>query len=81
MPKVVRRMQGQCSAIRYNKHGQLIGKNASEMQSYIGMAARQIVPLSICSLPKVSAVLKNKIWEQVRVISFSLTWILCSLFY
>ena len=74
-------MQGQRSAIRYNKHGQLIGKNASEMQSYIGVVARQTVPLSICSWPKVSAELKNKIWEQVRVISFSLTWILCSLFY
>ena len=81
MPKVVRRMQVQRSVIRYNKRGQLIGKNASEMQSYIGMVARQTVPLSICSRPKVSAVLKNKIWEQVRVISFSFTWILCSLFY
>ncbi|KAL5546690.1 hypothetical protein UlMin_006377 [Ulmus minor] len=66
MPKVVRRMQGQRSVIRYNKCGQLIGKNASEMQSYIGVVARQTVPLSICSWPKVSAELKKKIWEQVR---------------
>ena len=34
MPKVVRRMQGERSTIRYNRHGQLIGRNASEMQSY-----------------------------------------------
>ncbi|KAL5563325.1 hypothetical protein UlMin_033072 [Ulmus minor] len=66
MPKVVRRMQGRCSTIRYKKRGQLIGKNASEMQSYIGVVAHQTVPLSICSWPKVSAELKNKIWEQVR---------------
>ena len=60
MPKVVRQMKGQRSTIRYNRRAQLIGKNASEMQSYIGVVARQIILLSICSWPKVSAELKKQ---------------------
>ncbi|KAL5580488.1 hypothetical protein UlMin_012930 [Ulmus minor] len=67
MPKVVKRIQVERSTIRYNRCGQLIGKNTSEMQSYIGVLACQTIPLSIYSWPKVSAELKNKIWEQVWV--------------
>ena len=81
MPKVVKQMQVERSMIRYNRRGQLIGKNTSKMQSYIGVLVCQTISLSIYSWLKVSAELKNKIWEQVWVISFSLTWILCSLFY
>ncbi|KAL5570222.1 hypothetical protein UlMin_026797 [Ulmus minor] len=73
MPKVVRRMQGQRSAIRYNKRGPLIGKNASEMQSYIGMVARQTIPLSICSWPKAAYDVDPK-YEKDVLSSAGLKW-------
>ncbi|KAL5551816.1 hypothetical protein UlMin_001992 [Ulmus minor] len=67
MPRVVaQRMQGRRVSVQINGRGQLVGRNATKMQSFIGVVARQTVPLAIQTWPTVPGELKNKIWEQIQ---------------
>ena len=69
IPRVVaQRMQGRRVLVQINGRGQLVGRNVTEMQSFIGVVAHQIVPLAILTWPTVPGELKNKIWEQIQVI-------------
>ena len=53
--------------VSINRRGQFVGHNGTELQSYLGVLARQNVPISFPSWPKVSRELKDKIWEQAQV--------------
>ncbi|KAL5544790.1 hypothetical protein UlMin_008574 [Ulmus minor] len=67
MPRVVaQRMQGRHVSVQINGRGQLVGRNAAEMQSFIGVVAHQTIPLAIRTWPTVHGKLKNKIWEQIQ---------------
>ncbi|KAL5554598.1 hypothetical protein UlMin_041999 [Ulmus minor] len=67
MPKVIRKkIQGERMPVSINRRGQFVGHNGTELQSYLGVLARQNVPISFPSWPKVSRELKDKIWEQAQ---------------
>ncbi|KAL5561098.1 hypothetical protein UlMin_030845 [Ulmus minor] len=59
-------MQGRRVSVQINERGQLVGRNATEMQSFIGVVAHQTVPLAIRTWPTIAKELKNKIWEQIQ---------------
>ncbi|KAL5571036.1 hypothetical protein UlMin_020633 [Ulmus minor] len=63
-----KKFHGSCSTVAVNRRGQLIGPIAVELQSYVGILARQSVPITITTWHKVPNELKNKIWEQILVI-------------
>ncbi|KAL5564981.1 hypothetical protein UlMin_028145 [Ulmus minor] len=71
MPTVIRKkIHGSRSTVAVNRRGQLIGPTSIELQSYVGVLARQSVPITITTWHKVPNELKNKIWEQIlRVLS------------
>ena len=58
---VAQRMQGRRVSVQINGRGQLVGRNAAKMQSFIGVVARQTFPLAIRTWPTVPRELKNKI--------------------
>ncbi|KAL5583165.1 hypothetical protein UlMin_015607 [Ulmus minor] len=69
MPKVIRKkIQGERMPVSINRRGQFVGHNGTELQSYLGVLARQNVPISFPSWPKVSRELKDKIWEQAQAV-------------
>ncbi|KAL5566129.1 hypothetical protein UlMin_029293 [Ulmus minor] len=63
---VAQRMQGRRVSVQINGRGQLVGRNAAEMQSFIGVVTQQTIPLAIWTWPTVPRELKNKIWEQIQ---------------
>ncbi|KAL5547397.1 hypothetical protein UlMin_007084 [Ulmus minor] len=66
MPTVIRKkIRGSRSTVAVNRRGQLVGPIAVELQSYVGVLARQSVPITITTWHKVPNELKNKIWEQI----------------
>lgn len=54
--------------ITFNKRGQTFGHVGAELQSYIGVLARQHFKISIQSWENVPDPTKNLIWESVKVI-------------
>ncbi|KAH6785854.1 hypothetical protein C2S51_038309 [Perilla frutescens var. frutescens] len=61
-----RRARGIMQEVEFNKHGQPVGPVASEMQSYIGLLARQEVKISYKSWRQVPQEVKDNIWESVN---------------
>ncbi|KAL5555794.1 hypothetical protein UlMin_038030 [Ulmus minor] len=69
MPTFIRKkIHGSRSTVVVNRRGQLVGPTAVELQSYVGILARQSVPITITTWHKVPNELKNKIWEQILAI-------------
>lgn len=64
---IAKKAQGKKYKIRYNEFGVPIGQNRSILQSYIGMAARNKIPIDIPSWPDVDSELKAKLWLDVKV--------------
>lgn len=62
-----RRNKGIIEDVEFNQHGQPVGKIASEMQSYIGLLARDHVHVNIKSWREVSKDVKEHIWASVKV--------------
>ncbi|KAL5544883.1 hypothetical protein UlMin_008667 [Ulmus minor] len=71
MPTIIRKkIHGSRSTVTVNRRGQLVSPTTVELQSYVGVLARQSVPITITKWHKVPNELKNKIWEQLlRVLS------------
>lgn len=64
---LLRRARGIIQEVEFNKHGHPFGPVASEMQSYIGLLARQEVKISYKSWKLVPNEVKEFIWESVNV--------------
>ncbi|XP_073137196.1 uncharacterized protein [Henckelia pumila] len=62
-----RRVQGIRKIVRLNKLGQPVGDFAAEMQSYIGVLAREKVKISYKSWKQVPNGVKELIWESVNL--------------
>ena len=68
MPTVIRKkIHGFRSTVAVNRRGQLVDLTAVDLQSYVGVLARQGVPITITTWHKVFNELKNKIWEQILI--------------
>ena len=68
MHKVVaKKAKGKKYKIRYNKLGVPTGETRPTLQSYIGMLARNMIPIDILSWPHVDPELKAKLWLDVQV--------------
>ena len=68
MPTVIqKKIHGPRSTVAVNRRGQLVGPAIVELQSYVGILARQSVLITITTWHKVPNKLKNKIWEQILV--------------
>lgn len=79
MHRIVRRkIMGIKLPVSFNAKGEPFGKEASEMQSYIGVLARTKAPIWHESWKHVSKETKNKIWECLQVNCLSI-YILLSL--
>lgn len=63
-----RKSRGKKLKITYNERGVPNGMNRAKLQSYIGMLARNMVPIDLPSWPKVDSELKDKIWNDVQVV-------------
>ncbi|KAL5555461.1 hypothetical protein UlMin_037697 [Ulmus minor] len=59
---------GERIPVSINRRGQFVGHNGTELQSYLGVLARQNVLISFPSWPKVSRELNDKIWEQAQAV-------------
>ncbi|KAL5563426.1 hypothetical protein UlMin_033173 [Ulmus minor] len=69
MPTVIRKkIHGSRSTVVVNIRGQLVGPTTVELQSYVGVLARQSVPITITTWHKVPNKLKNKIWKQILAV-------------
>ena len=64
---LVKKAQGKKIKIRYNELGEPIGDTRATLQSYIGMVARNMIPIDIPSWPEVDTELKEKLWLDVQV--------------
>ena len=64
---LVKKAQGKKIKIRYNELGEPIGDARATLQSYIGMVARNMIPIDIPSRPEVDLELKEKLWLDVQV--------------
>jgi hypothetical protein len=53
--------------VRYNSRGNPCGETRPNLQSYIGMLARKMVPINIDSWTKVPGDLKEKLWQDIQV--------------
>ncbi|XP_073123545.1 uncharacterized protein [Henckelia pumila] len=62
-----RRVQGIRKMVRLNKLGQPVGDVAAEMQSYIGVLAREKVKISYKTWKQVPSAVKELIWESVNL--------------
>ncbi|KAI5339072.1 hypothetical protein L3X38_018344 [Prunus dulcis] len=68
MPRVVKRkLQKLRPIVEYNKRGKGIGQAHIEMQSYIGVLARSIVPLVDMKWAQIPKDIKEQIWEAVDI--------------
>ena len=73
MKSIVRkRSKGIKTKVEYNAKNQGVGKGAINYQSYLGVLAKSMVPISIETWHKVPASTKDKIWNVVMVNSFTL---------
>ncbi|KAH6776554.1 hypothetical protein C2S52_014115 [Perilla frutescens var. hirtella] len=61
-----RRVKGVIEDVDFNKDGQPVGKVAAQLQSYIGLLARDHVKISIKNWKLVPDDKKDLIWEQVK---------------
>lgn len=61
------RVQGIRKVVAFNRLGQPIGEAAVEMQSYIGVLAREKVKISYKTWKQVPMDVKELIWESVNV--------------
>lgn len=64
---VVKKAQGKQFKIRYNELGVPIGSTRHTLQSYIGMLARNMIPIDVPSWPNVDPELKSKLWVDIQV--------------
>ncbi|XP_073124125.1 uncharacterized protein [Henckelia pumila] len=64
---VWQRVQGIRKDVRFNKIGQPIGEFAGEMQSYIGVLAREKIKISYKTWKQVPSDVKESIWESVNL--------------
>lgn len=62
-----RKAKGIKEVVEFNVRGQPIGRVAAEMQSYIGLLARQEVKISYKTWKMVPKEVKDIIWEHVNV--------------
>ncbi|KAL5547332.1 hypothetical protein UlMin_007019, partial [Ulmus minor] len=68
MPRVLKkRLLGERVKVVFNSRGQPVGENGVELQSYIGVLARQTIPLTFREWREVPKELKEKIWEEIQV--------------
>ncbi|XP_074573663.1 uncharacterized protein LOC141830081 [Curcuma longa] len=63
----VQRVQGVKQSVRFNEYGQPVGQKASELQSFIGVLAREKVNINYHSWKQVPDEVKNMIWESVNL--------------
>ena len=61
-------IRGQRIVVQLTEKGEPIGKEAGNMQSFIGVLARTKIPISIPDWRDVDEDEKQKIWESVQVI-------------
>lgn len=64
---VMKKAKGKKLKIRYDKKGRPIGDNRHALASYVGMSARNLVPIDVPSWPKVDPELKAKLWDDIEV--------------
>lgn len=62
-----KRSQGEKINVSYNRHNQGVGINASNLKSYHGVLARNMVPLAISDWHAVPSTTKDKLWEVLVV--------------
>ena len=63
----VQRGQGIKKEVQFDSKGRPIGKEAAELQSYVGVLAREKVRITYDSWKKVPGDVKENIWEAVNV--------------
>lgn len=63
----IQRVQGYKKKVTFNAKGQPYGPYSIEMQSYIGVLAREKVNITIDNWKDVSSTVKESIWEAVNV--------------
>ncbi|KAK6125190.1 hypothetical protein DH2020_041056 [Rehmannia glutinosa] len=64
----IQRNQGNKMRVRFNSHGAPLGKEGTEMQSYIGVQVRERVRIIYSSWKQVPEEDKESIWEAVNFI-------------
>ena len=73
---VVQRVQGVKQSVKFNEYGQPVGQKASELQSFIGVLAREKVNINYHSWKQVPNEVKNMIWESVNVSNMKLSYVM-----
>lgn len=56
--------------VEFNERGQAIGPNSKHLSSYIGVLAREMVPMTISEWKKVDDELRDDLWTCIQVIGF-----------
>ena len=73
---VVQRIHGVKQSVKFNEYGQPVGEKASELQSFIGVLAREKVNINYNSWKQVPNEVKNMIWESVNVSNMILSYVM-----
>lgn len=64
---IVRKARGKKFKVSSNELGAPTGSARPKLQSYIGYAARSMIPIDIPSWPHVDPELKSKLWQDIQV--------------
>ena len=77
---IVKKAKGKKCKVKFDELGFPSGDTRCTLQSYIGMAARTLIPTNIPSWPQVDPELKGKLWLDVQLFKFFVFLLFCVIF-
>ena len=82
LKKIIKdKIKGVKQVIKVNKKGQPIGKSAKDLQSYLGMQARTMVPINIKDWRSVPQTTLDNLWTDINVSNLINTYLFSFLIY